>query len=234
MARRSDLGWWGRHPYFYTIFMTTAAVACWTTLVVAVLTVPEAAVGVGSCAGLFGVLMTIAAVYAWHWLLRGRHRDRRANERMRWKWDQALLKAGWVVLWVFFLGLLLVTAVSFYSGWRFDRYGITAEGVVTKVDGSSVTLTVAARDGDRLGLLQAAGDDPPLTVGDRLQVVYDPATGFNDVIFADESPYEVVIPLAVGTAVAGLFVLLPGARRRFVDSALEHWRSPDGDIRAPD
>ncbi|MFC3499524.1 hypothetical protein ACFOOK_00725 [Micromonospora krabiensis] len=233
MARRSDLGWWGRHPYFYTIFMTTAALACWTTLVVAVLTVPEAAVGVGSCAGLFGVLMTIGAVYAWHWLLIGRHRDRRANDRMRWKWDMALLKAGRVVLWVFFLGLLLVTAVSFYSGWRLDRYGIAAEGVVTKVDGSSVTLTVTGRDGDRLGLLQASSDDPPLTAGDRVQVVYDPATGVDDVIRADESPYEVVIPLAVGTAVAGVFVLVPAARRRFTERALEHWRSSDGRIRPP-
>ena len=233
MARRSDLGWWGEHPYVYMMFTTTAAVACWTTVLVAALAVPEAAIGLGSCGALFGVLMTIAAVYAWHWLLRGRHRDRRANDRMRWKWDLALLRAGWVFLWLIFLGLLVGTAVSFHSGWRFDRHGVTAEAVVTKVDGSFVTVAVAGRDGDRLGVLQTGRGDPRLAAGDQIQVVYDPEPGANDVILADRWPYDQAIALAVGTVVAGVFVLVPSARRRLTDSALAHWRSSNGRIRPP-
>ncbi|MFK3984251.1 hypothetical protein ACI2K4_28250 [Micromonospora sp. NPDC050397] len=233
MARRSDLGWWGKHPYVYVVFMTTAAVACWTTVLVAALAVPEAAIGLGACVALFGVLMTIGAAYAWHWLLRGRHRGRRANDRTRWKWDMALLRAGWAFLWLLFLWLLVGTAVSFYSAWRFDQYGVTAEAVVTKVDGSFVTVAVALRDGARLGVLETGRGDPQLAAGDRIQVVYDPVPGANDVIFADGWPYEQVSLLAVGTVVAGAFVLVPSARRRFTDSALGHWRSSNGRIRPP-
>lgn len=233
MVRGSDLGWWGKHPYVYMMSTTTAAVACWTTVLVAAFAVPEAAIGFVSCGALFGVLMTIAAVYAWHWLLRGRHRDRRANDRMRWNWDMALLRASSVFLWLLFLGLLAGTAVSFYDGWRFDQYGVTAEAVVTKVDGSFVTVAVAARDGDRLGVLETVRGDPHLAAGDRIQIVYDPEPGANDVIFADGWPYGQVIPLAIGTVVAGAFVLVPSARRRLTDSALKHWRSSNGRIRPP-
>ncbi|MGW5560611.1 hypothetical protein ACWER9_25735 [Micromonospora sp. NPDC003944] len=164
MVRGSDLGWWGKHPYVYMMFTTTAAVACWTTVLVATFAVPEAAIGTALCGALFGVLMTVAAVYAWHWLLRGRHRDRRANDRTRWQWDMALLRAGWVFLWLIFLGLLTATVAS---------------------------------------------------------------------LVADDPPREQVIPLAIGTVVAGAFVLVPSARRRLTGSALEHWRSPDGRIRPP-
>jgi hypothetical protein len=150
---------------------------------------------------------------------------------MRWKWDMVLLRAGWVFLWLSFLGLLVATAVGFYSGWRFDRYGATAEAVVTKVDGSFVTVAVAARDGDRLGVLQTGRGDPRLAAGDRIQVVYEP--GANDVILADRWPYDDVIALAVGTVVAGAIVLMPSSRRRLTDSALRHWRSSNGRIARP-
>ncbi|WP_410812756.1 hypothetical protein [Micromonospora sp. 067-2] len=199
----------------------------------AAITVPEAAIGFAMCSGLFGVLMTIAAVYAWHWLLVGRHRDRRANDRMRWKWDMALLRAGRAFLWLIFLGLLVGTAATFYEGWRFDQYGVTAEAVVTKVDGSVATVAVAAGDGDRLGVLETDGGGPQLAAGDQVRIVYDPDPGADGIIFADEGPYEQVLPLAIGTVVAGAFVLVPSARRRLTVSALEHWRSSNGRVRPP-
>ncbi|WP_433199775.1 hypothetical protein ACQP00_27595 [Dactylosporangium sp. CS-047395] len=197
MASSTDLGWWGRHPYFYVSFTTSIALVFWAALAFAALVDLEMALAVGGCGGVLGVPMTIAAVYAWRYLLKDRHLD----ERDRWNWDRPLGTVARVLVWVGFAAMLVATVDGFYDAYRFDRYGRTAEAVVTRVEPGSTFVTVAGREAE----LSPGRGDPRPQPGERMRVLHIPGTA--DVDFTDRWPYRYAFPAALIAAVLGVFAL---------------------------
>ncbi|WP_433199757.1 hypothetical protein ACQP00_27555 [Dactylosporangium sp. CS-047395] len=202
----TDLGWWGRHPYFYVTFTTSIALVYWVALLLTALAAPSALLAVALCPGVVGVPMTFASVFAWHHLLVDRHRD----ERQRWNWDRPVVGVVRVLLWVGFAVMLAVTVTAGWDAWRFDHHGRIAEAVVTRVETNAIFLTVADREAE---LYRGRGDPWPAP-GERLQVLHIPGTA--DVEFAGRWPYRDTLPAVLLTAVLGAFAIAPnpGKRRR--------------------
>ncbi|WP_433040149.1 hypothetical protein [Dactylosporangium sp. CS-033363] len=199
MASSADLGWWGRHPYFYVSFTTGIALVYWAVLALASLVDLEAALAVGVGGGLFGVPMTVAAVYAWHYLLKDRHRA----EGERWNWDRPLATVARVLVALGFAVTLVWTVDGFYDAYRFDRYGRTADALVTRVESGAIFLTVAGREAE----LDRGRGDPRPEPGERMQVLHIPGTA--DVEFAGGWLYGDSFAIALIAAVLGVFTFAP-------------------------
>ncbi|GAA4258427.1 hypothetical protein GCM10022255_079050 [Dactylosporangium darangshiense] len=219
MARGSDLGWWGRHPYAYVAITNGLLLLC---IVLAVIAGPGAAI----IPGFFGLLFVIAAAYSWHWLLKGRHQSKAKNDRLRWKIDKVLLRIGWVVLTAVFLCLAGTSIIGIYGSWRLDRYGVTTEATVADIDGSTITVSFRTGDGLREGDLRTErGDGSRLHVGDPVQILHDPDPGYREVVLAERSPYAGwPFAIGIGAIVAGYFVVVPAGRRVINSQASRHWR----------
>lgn len=187
-------------------------------------------------AGLFAALMSFAAVYAWHWWFVGRHRDKSANDRLRWRIDRALLQIGFGVLGFLLFLLVVGAALGMYDSWRLDRYGVTGTATVERIEqhrrSDSIVVTVQAGDGVRR--IEVEGDGDEVAIGDSVAIVYDPDPDHNEGVLAGRSPYNRwPIFMLVGAAVLGFFVLTRTGRATIMMRGLRHWTDSRGRLRRP-